>query len=188
MVEQSDDYPNQVISSVIAFTKWPQLVLRYLESIIQIRWNKVNHGRHVGFVVEETKNPVGNPIRIKCKYFLYLRLCEVMFQLVSFNWLKIFADVTEKSEILHYWVEWPSQQARFVESSIACQQWPNLVYGFLVSLLQWTDGEANRTNFNERQIKKSAQSTSTYYHTKERCEYLKLVYLLLEKSHNFFLF
>lgn len=69
LIEYKDGWPMRVVSAPEAISKWPKLVLTFLESHIKM----VGPKKQVSFVdVTETLDTIGEPIRVTCKY-------EIMF-------------------------------------------------------------------------------------------------------------
>lgn len=50
-----------------------------------------------------------------------------------------FSDVSNVSNGLQYWVQWPRNQGKFVGSSEVREKWPRLLFGILESHLHWSD-------------------------------------------------
>lgn len=135
----SDGFANQTFSSIEARAKWPQLVIQYLESrIVMVR--EVQFNARLNFsdgspppAVVEAENMIGDPIEITCKannfFNLYLS-CSLIYLFF------FVSDATNVGAEVMYWAEWLFQRKKFVPSSQAKENWPNLVLNYLESKLE----------------------------------------------------
>lgn len=122
------------ITSHEAKAEYPQLLIQFLES--RLIWVR-NFGKVV-FIerneIEETEDPMGNPVEITCMYSVYCihisnKFYGTIYEVLCYFY--IFLDATMVTGCLLYWVVWERDQAKFVEAEEAGIRWPNLVIEFL---------------------------------------------------------
>lgn len=67
MVRQKDGWPDQTVPSVVAFPKWPKMVLGFLESRINIQTRPANALNNGVNAISELRELESQPISIDCK-------------------------------------------------------------------------------------------------------------------------
>lgn len=78
-IRQKDNWQNQMVPSVEAFQKWPDMVLQYLESRINIQRSDTANVGAVGAVVEIASLQQGVPISIECRLFIFILFLRFTF-------------------------------------------------------------------------------------------------------------
>lgn len=71
LVKQKDQMPCTVVPSVLAFSRWPKLVLKFLERQVRMTRDEQTD-QNVNSQLTEVSNPIGNPISIKCQCFILI--------------------------------------------------------------------------------------------------------------------
>lgn len=88
VIRQKDYWPNQVVSLVVAFEKWPTMVLEWFLNHINIQTRPANLPTVLAGATAEIGDQVDGPIAIDCKsHLLYFSLMSVILQITDMFYL-----------------------------------------------------------------------------------------------------
>lgn len=105
VVRQKDGWPNQTVPSVIAFPKWPKVVLRFLESRINIQTRPANALNNGVNAISEVMEQESQPISIDCKNLQKschkIQVLFIIFPLTFTNQRKSNSKFGDKTFLTH---------------------------------------------------------------------------------------